>query len=61
MTVQNEVSVKDTSGLVVYGLADESELGEGVDVAVGTHCTDQLGWQSSSSSLDGHLLWRRKD
>lgn len=56
MTVEHEVSVKNTLSLVIHGLADHSEPGEGVDVTVGTHHANQLGWQGSSSSLDGHCM-----
>ena len=52
----------------MYGVADDSELGEGVGIAVVTHRADQLGWQGSSSSLDGHRVrggergvWGQKD
>lgn len=58
MTVQDDVSVKDTLGLVIDGLADERKLGEDVGVAVSTNCTDQLCGQGSSSSLDGHCMQR---
>jgi hypothetical protein len=40
----------------MYGGADQCELGEGVDVTVGAYSADQLGWQGSSSSLDGHRV-----
>ena len=59
MTVEHEVSVKNTLSLVIHGLADHSEPGEGVDVTVGTHHANQLGWQGSSSSLDGHCVLGR--
>lgn len=61
-----EVSVKDTLGLVINGVADQGELSEGVDVTVDTDGADQLGWQGSwSSFLDGHgggwMEGRRKE
>ena len=60
MPVEYEVSIKDALSFVMYGLADQGELGEGGDVTVDTHHADQLGWQSSSSSsLDGHRVRRR--
>lgn len=52
--MQVEVSVKCALGFVMYGVADESKLGEGVGIAVVAHGADQLGWQASSSSLNGH-------
>ena len=56
MTVEHDVSVKDTLSLVTEGSADQGELSEGVNVTVGAHRSDQLGWQRSSSSLDGHRV-----
>jgi len=56
VTVQCEVPVKDALGFVMYGVADERKLSEGVGIAVVADRTDQLGWQRSWSSLDGHCV-----
>jgi hypothetical protein len=56
--VQREVSVKDTLGFVVHGLANQSELSEGVDVTVDTNHANQFCWQGPAASLDGHCARR---
>ena len=58
--MEHEVSVKDALGFVMRGLADQGELGEGMDVTVDTHRADQLYWQVSSS-VDGHRVRRRRN
>ena len=57
--MEYDVSVKDMLGLVMYGLADQGQLSEGVYITVDTHRTDQLCWQSSSL-LDGHRVRGRR-
>ena len=59
--MQVEVPVKCALGFVMYGVADESELGEGVGIAMVTYGADQFGWQASSSSLDGHRVGVRRE
>ena len=60
MTVKYDVSVKDMLGFVMHGLADQSQLSEGVDITVDTHHADQLSWQSSSFQ-DGQCVRGRRD
>ena len=59
MTVEHEVSVKDALGFVMHRLADQGELGEGMDVTVDTHRADQLDGQLSSP-VDGHRVRGRR-
>lgn len=56
-----EVSVKCALGFVMDGVADEGELGKGVGIAMVTHGADQLGWQASTSSLNGHDVGVRRE